>query len=57
MDDVSNLKKKLQFAESNDGNFKIVRFIKSLQIYGAAKFFLVVYNVNFEKKSADDKIM
>ena len=40
MDDVSNLKKKLQFAESNDGNFKIVRFIKSLQIYGAAKLFL-----------------
>ena len=40
MDDVSNLKIKQQFAESNDGYFKIVRCIKSLQIYGVAKLFL-----------------
>ena len=40
MDNVSNLKIKLQFDESNNGYFKIVRFIKSLQIYGVAKLFL-----------------
>ena len=40
MDDVSNLKIKYQFAESNNGYCRIVRFIKSLQIYGVAKLFL-----------------